>query len=122
MRLFIKLGAPLEVNGIRYKDKMDRIEEQDAIIESFLVDIRENTVAKFKDDPTGFRVYIINQLLFLLGIADASKEVMLYMSFAVLFVICYFRYHLGSFLLAFLGLFLIGISFPLTVIITNGIF
>jgi len=122
MRMFIRIGAPLEANGVRYKDKMDRIDEQDAFVESFLVEIRDNMMYKFEDDPTGFRMYMINQLLFFVGITQASKDVMFYMTFAVIFVLCYFRYHLGSMFLAFLSIFLLGISFPLTVIITNGVF
>ena len=60
MRMFLKLGAPLEVNGIRYIDNVDRIEEQNAFVETFLKDIKDNIMSSFDDDPTGFRMYIIN--------------------------------------------------------------
>ena len=50
-----------------------------------------------------------------------GRGLMFYMSFAVTLVFGYFIYHMGSMFLALLGLFLIAVSFPLTVFITNGV-
>ena len=122
MRMFIKLGAPLEFNGVRYLNKMDRIEEQDAYVLDFYNDIIDNMKEKYKEDKTGFKIYQINQLVFLQGVADTLWGGMIFISCSIVFVYGYFVYHLGSVFLASLGLFLIALSFPLTVIITNGVF
>jgi len=41
MRMIVNLGAPLDIDGIRYKHKNDRIQEQNNYVSSFLVDIRD---------------------------------------------------------------------------------
>lgn len=47
---------------------------------------------------------------------------MIFIVCSILFVAFYFMYHLGSIFLTVLGLFMVAVSFPLTVIITNGVF
>lgn len=77
---------------------------------------------QYKEDPTGFKIYQINHLVFLQGVQDTLFGGMIWITFSVAFVFSYFVYHIGSVFLATLGMFLIAISFPLTVIITNGVF
>jgi hypothetical protein len=39
MRTTFKLGAPLDINGTRYKSKDDRPKEQDVFVENFINEI-----------------------------------------------------------------------------------
>lgn len=60
MRMFLKIGAPLEINGVRYNDRQDRVDEQNIFVEKFMNGIRDNMQVKYEEDPTGFRMFIMN--------------------------------------------------------------
>lgn len=67
MRANFKLGAPLDFNGTRYKDKTDRKEEQEDIVEKWIgsfSDLANNYLAESyseeekADKIDGFELYI----------------------------------------------------------------
>lgn len=124
MRSIVSLGAPLEVDGKRYKNSGDNSFEQSKLAaDNFLLPYKTNVESKYgKPDNTGFRASVFCFALEIevwlnLLLADA-----LFALGAAAFVFLYFVFHLRSCFMALIGMSLILMSFPLTVLICKGIF
>jgi hypothetical protein len=66
--------------------------------------------------PIMFNFLVMNEDFYELGMQDSS-----FSGLSIMFVFSYLTYHLGSFFLAYIGIILILFSFPLTVLVTEGI-
>ena len=93
MRAFIKLGAPLEIDGIRFSDKNDRNVEQDGYIKTFVNQINEELAEKYEDE-SGFRFHLFNLVYQQEGFQRVVNEDTTYAVFSVMFVFVYLIYHL----------------------------
>lgn len=123
MRVLLKLGAPLHVDGKRYKDIFDRRSEQDKyIVDEFMQRISEHLTGIYEDDKTGFTPYIVNKNWAMHVIQLYQYKSVGFLIMPISFVFCYLVYHLNSFFLAFVSTTLIIFSFPLSLLITEGIF
>lgn len=67
--------------------------------------------------PIMFNFLVMNEDFYTLGMKDSS-----FSGLSIMFVYGYLTYHLGSLFLAWIGIVLILFSFPLTVLVTEGIF
>ena len=56
MRLILKFGSPLNVNGIRYKTNKDRMSEQDQYITNWQIMLNEY-LQNLQDKYKGFKIY-----------------------------------------------------------------
>jgi hypothetical protein len=122
MRNFVNLGAPIEIEGVRYNDKTDRLEEQTEYVSTFLLDLEAKFIESFENDPTGFEVNILSEAYNQKVFQDLVTGDTAWSIFSVMFVFGYLCYHLSSLFLASVGIMLILLSFPLTSFITEGIF
>lgn len=94
--------------------------DTDALV-AFLTDVISHVEEKFVESDTGVKVRIDGFILAIddfinLALSDALKAL-----FSLAFVFLYLNFHLQSCCLSGLGMGIIVLSFPFTVIITNGI-
>jgi len=125
IRVFIGIGAPLEINGVRYSDKEDRNQEQERHVINFCEDVDVLINKKHLsvgESNTGFKADVFNFSYLNDKFQVLAEEDTSYAAFSVLFVFCYLIYHLKSLFLATIGISIILLSFPFTVIMTEGIF
>ena len=122
----LKFGTPLVSNKDREvdEDKQDKDlkypEDNDKIV-AFLNDILNIIDADFQESKIGMQMRVDGIILAIddfmaLALSDALKAL-----FSMSFVFIYLNIHMQSCVLSCLGMGIIVLSFPFTVIITNGI-
>ena len=119
-RSIMTLAAPLNVNGIKYTDQSDRYEDQMKYAADFLVAYQKK-IEKDKKDGDSLSVNLVGQLPLMEKFQELINNDGGFAMFSVIFVFITFCIHLKSFFLAFIGIMIILFSFPLTVMITEGI-
>jgi len=62
--MFLKFGAPLSKNGVRYTDVLDRITEQEAEVKNFIIELEELYQKQYEEDPSGFRMHLVCDIFF----------------------------------------------------------
>jgi hypothetical protein len=90
-------------------------------INEFLTDIDDKNHKAIEDDTTGFKVDLVCELYFQKSFETLVTTDTAWSIFSVFFVFFYLMYHLKSLFLATVGIWLIMLSFPMTVCITEGI-
>lgn len=126
IRSFFTFGGPLDINGTRFTDRTDRPLEQDKFVNTFVRKIIANidkALPKKSDDsfefgmkPIIFNFIVMQDDFYLLSLEDTN-----FSGLSIMFVFGYLTYHLGSCFLSYIGVVLILLSFPLSVLITEGI-
>lgn len=124
MRGIIRFGAPIEYDGVRYRDITDNISNQTEKVIKFQRNLMDFFINKFdppRDGQTNLVVEFYSQDLISDEISELSLSDTFYAAFSVFFVFCYLLFDLKSFFLAFVGISLIGFSFGTTALIYQGV-
>jgi len=126
IRSFFTLGGPLEINGTRFTDRTDRPIEQDKFVNVWVRQVIANLDKNLPEESDGTMKFGMKQLNFnFIVMQDDFYKLSMddtgFALFSIMFVFGYLTYHLGSFFLAYIGVVLILLSFPLTVLVTEGI-
>ena len=119
MRSTFRVGMPLDIDGVRFKSRWDREHRQKAIIEDWIVKIQKQLEDQVKDGE--FKFYIYNRHINNSAFNRLVESDTFYSIYSGLFVFVYMWYHLKSLFLALIGLIIIIFSFPITMLITNGL-
>mmetsp|Transcript_2148 Transcript_2148/g.3212 ORF Transcript_2148/g.3212 Transcript_2148/m.3212 type:complete len:259 (+) Transcript_2148:706-1482(+) len=120
MRSIITYGQPVEINGFKYHNKTHLKSEQTEFLKEFTLDARSDvqdfeTGSNFEVNLASFLITFDELMEVVLG--DALKAL-----FSMAFVFFYLVFHLKSKFLALIGVSIIVISFPITLLLTEGVF
>jgi len=119
-RTIMSIGAPLNINGVRYTDVSDRYVEQQKYATDVLVSQLKQLRADYGEDSI-VKPDLVGQLPLWEEFETLLNNDASFAGFSVIFVFCFFIFHLKSFFLAFVGIMIILFSFPFTVLITEGV-
>jgi len=115
----IFMGAPLEVEGIRYTDKLDRELDQEDYVFEFQDNVRDYLEDRDDDEVE----YYSTSLVLLWGSFNSLVQTDMFFAFgSVTFVFGYVSWHIRSVFLGAAAMMIILFSFPITMVIYDYIF
>lgn len=114
IRTIISIGAPLHVNGIRYKNAGDRDKDQRAYVSKWVYKIRRTLNNK---DLGDIKTHVISRSMILDLFIKTIISDSLYILFSIGFVMIYITFHLGSLFLSIFSSIFVMLTFPLTVLV-----
>ena len=112
-RLIGLTGAPIEVDGIRYRDKVDEETEQ----EDKCYDRSKAIMDMVELDEDPMKIMVFSETIFMSWMMDQANKDLLFAIGSLLFVMCYMSFHLRSFFLGGFAMLNIVFSFPVTLAI-----
>jgi len=118
-RSILQMGAPLEVNGVRYQDRVDRAEDQGDFIEEYSKGIEDYYLDR---EGPGIRYLMFQELLIERRFVTLVSKDIMWAAGSVLFVFSYISWNLRSFFLGSVSMLIILMSFPITMTIYSYIF
>ena len=121
MRALLTEAGPINDGSIRYKDIKDDRDAQDEIATDFQVKLREMMLTNDKLQ-NGVEMRIYGRLIYNVVFEETLAGDVAYAAFSGIFVFCFIWFHLESFFMALLSIFLILLSFPVSYAIYTGIF
>ena len=120
MRTVIKSGYPLKLGDKKYKNWFDQYEIQNKYYSDFVWSLKTDLNSNFEDFRGGFRLIsrVLTSDLFNSLVANDT----FFSVYSVLLVYGYMIFHLQSVFLSTTMMVLIVFSFPITALITEGVF
>ena len=119
MRTVIKSGYPLNLNGKKHKNWVDDYDTQNTYYSDFVWSLKKDLESEFKDFEK-FR--LISRVLTSDLFESLVKNDTFFSVYSVLLVYAYMIFHLQSLFLSTVMMMLIVFSFPITALVTEGIF